>query len=332
MGIEILWSLTAVLAVCALMPLCGERRWLGDLFSHFRFHYLVLGAVVLSLAVLVREWWIAVLAPMLLVTHITAILKPRYAKRASSADLAGKRLTVVSINVQSINRTLKNAVSFVQEAHADVVLIQELNRRWHDQFATLRRHFPHVAPHNWRESPQNIVLSRLPISSNRLHVGKSPKFNFVEAQIVTEDGAITIIGVHPPYPMSARLFALQQDQITRLARVSAESKNPVIVAGDFNLTPYSPRFWAMLKASRLYLARHGTLWPRTWPTGNRLRLSSDLVPGIPIDNILVSHEFRVVAFRRGQNVGSDHYPIVAEIVDRRRSIKTKLGSSPNGGN
>ena len=102
-------------------------------------------------------------------------------------------------------------------------------------------------------------------------------------------------------------------------RQVAQSDMPVIVTGDFNLTPWSPRFRAAWRASGLTFAGDYRLWPKTWPAHAVpwKYLPAVLIGGIPIDHVLVSRHFAVAAIRRGPYIGSDHYPVLADLYLRR---------------
>jgi endonuclease/exonuclease/phosphatase (EEP) superfamily protein YafD len=81
---------------------------------------------------------------------------------------------------------------------------------------------------------------------------------------------------------------------------------PVIVAGDFNATPFSPIFRKVIKISGLKDSREGFGWQPSWPT---------YVPllWLPIDHILVSSEIQVHNRATGSFIGSDHYPVFADL-------------------
>ncbi len=89
---------------------------------------------------------------------------------------------------------------------------------------------------------------------------------------------------------------------------------PLIVAGDFNLTPWSPRFPAVLSASGLKLADTGSIWPHTWPAPSGWFYGGLVVRGFPIDHILVSRHFALLAARRGPDIGSDHLPVIVDLA------------------
>jgi endonuclease/exonuclease/phosphatase family metal-dependent hydrolase len=100
------------------------------------------------------------------------------------------------------------------------------------------------------------------------------------------------------------------------ARLAAGTETPLLILGDFNITPYSPRFRAMLEAGGLRYVHLGWSWPRSWPSPHYGRIQK-YVRGFPIDHILTSRHFSVAHARALESVGSDHYPVTAELLLRR---------------
>ncbi|MFS8120585.1 MAG: endonuclease/exonuclease/phosphatase family protein [Microcoleus sp.] len=77
--------------------------------------------------------------------------------------------------------------------------------------------------------------------------------------------------------------------------------------GDFTTTMWSPFYKNMVKTGKLHNARSGFGILPTWPTF--------MPPGyIPIDHFLVSKEIGVLNIHTGPKVGSDHLPLITDLV------------------
>lgn len=99
----------------------------------------------------------------------------------------------------------------------------------------------------------------------------------------------------------------QRDEESRFARDWIEQGDslPLIVAGDFNLTAESAiyrRYWGDLRNAfgRAGFGTGYTKHTRRW--------------GVRIDHVLTNDEIGTVAVRVGSNVGSDHLPLIADLV------------------
>ena len=78
-------------------------------------------------------------------------------------------------------------------------------------------------------------------------------------------------------------------------------------ARDLNISQFSPHFQRLLKDGGLRSGADGFGWQPTWPA---------FMPpaGIQIDHALVNSRVIVEHFSAGASVGSDHRPIVADLV------------------
>jgi endonuclease/exonuclease/phosphatase (EEP) superfamily protein YafD len=131
----------------------------------------------------------------------------------------------------------------------------------------------------------------------------------IEARIRAPGGTFTLIGVHLRAPTRPLRAAARDQQLRALAVRSAAVMEPLIVAGDFNSTPYSPYFTDFLEASGLTDSRRGRTLSVSWPT---------MLPwlGIPIDHVAVNEGFAIRSHRRLPNFESDHYGILVELALR----------------
>jgi endonuclease/exonuclease/phosphatase family metal-dependent hydrolase len=80
-----------------------------------------------------------------------------------------------------------------------------------------------------------------------------------------------------------------------------------VVLGDLNATPWSPYFRNLERAASLRDTGRRSGWRPTWP--------SALPPlWIPLDHCLVSKEIPYASRTVGNYVGSDHFPIIVDVV------------------
>jgi endonuclease/exonuclease/phosphatase family metal-dependent hydrolase len=105
-------------------------------------------------------------------------------------------------------------------------------------------------------------------------------------------------------PASARR---RNQQLALLAEHARVVTLPLVVVGDMNITSFSPHFQQLLIDGGLRSAAEGFGWQPTWPT---------FFPpaGIQIDQALVNSRVAVEHFTRGGTEGSDHLPIVVDLV------------------
>jgi endonuclease/exonuclease/phosphatase (EEP) superfamily protein YafD len=130
-------------------------------------------------------------------------------------------------------------------------------------------------------------------------------------------GSIAIMGAHTAWPLDRPLNLLaptathQADQYTRIAaQVRQLGADRTILAGDFNSGGWSHALNAMVKSAGL--RRHSQAlfsWP-AYPVWRRLPPG----PVVPIDHVMAGSDWALKSIKRGPALGSDHYPLVAELV------------------
>jgi endonuclease/exonuclease/phosphatase (EEP) superfamily protein YafD len=118
---------------------------------------------------------------------------------------------------------------------------------------------------------------------------------------------VRIFAVHTTWPVAPASAGRRNLQLVRLAEQARGVTLPLVVVGDMNITPFSPHFQQMLVDGALKSASAGFGWQATWPTFLPLA-------GIQIDHALVNSRVAVEHFNRGAPVGSDHLPILVDLV------------------
>ena len=302
----------AGLALVTAMALAARLWWAFDLFSHFRLQYAVLAAALGIAALLARAYPAAAVLAVLALVHVWAVKDLRLgpAPATASAAAGGEPLRVVSANVRRGNPTPGKVLDFVQASGADiVVLVEAMGARWRGTLAAVGHSYPHRAPREWRDGAARVVLfSRGPILAARLEHGPGRRPHLV-AEVAALGGVVTVVGVHPsaPSPTKPRRSRLRDRQLDHLAATVDGTAGPLIVAGDLNTSPWSPHFRDLLAATGLRNAALGHGWLATWPVW--------FWPArIPIDHVLVRGPVEVASVARGPDVGSDHFPVVADLT------------------
>ena len=77
--------------------------------------------------------------------------------------------------------------------------------------------------------------------------------------------------------------------------------------GDMNATPWSRPFGTLVAASGLCDSRAGFGVQASWPAWSA-------IVRVPIDHVLVPCDVGVTARRIERDVGSDHLPVVVDLV------------------
>ncbi|HET8692742.1 MAG TPA: endonuclease/exonuclease/phosphatase family protein [Steroidobacteraceae bacterium] len=197
----------------------------------------------------------------------------------------------------------------VAEASPDVVALVEVNSAWLHRLRTLRARYPYRFELPDEAYVGLAIYSRFPIEEARvLDLRGGPATPTVAARIAAPGGAFELVLAHPPSPESAERIARRNAEIRALARYAARVREPLVVAGDFNLAMWNTGYEPLAEVGGLHNARQGhgagPTWPAPWPVG------------VPIDQILGSPQVRFGNFRVLGPIGSDHLPLFTELSTR----------------
>ena len=294
-------SLLAVVVVGGLVGgLAAPLHWGLELCCHWRVH----GLVVLALcAVLLAALGASRRALGCIVVGLpfAVPLAPLYIPRASPPDGGSWRLA--SLNLLSQNHNHEAVGAWLNETQPAVVIALEVTPAWARQF----EHYP-----------QRIVVPR----DDNFGIGLWSQFPITRSRILELPGGIpvlsvtvecspgrecTLLAIHPVPPVNASLARLREQQFLTLSQWIGETNGPLIVAGDFNATSWSPLFARLSSSRPLSDSRTGFGIQPTWAPIGPPAL------GIPIDHVLVSPGLTVRDRRVGGDIGSDHLPVLVEL-------------------
>jgi endonuclease/exonuclease/phosphatase (EEP) superfamily protein YafD len=302
-AVKRLLAVVGSIAIAAsLVPLAARLSWVFELFTHFRVQ-LVVGLIVLGLVFGVRRAyvWCGALAACAAVN--AAPLMPYLGP--GDPDGRAPTLTVLVANVRAVNTEHAGLLASIAAENPDVVLIVEFTPAWDERLTPLAARYPHRFTMARRDAFGIALYSRHPLEE--AHDAALGATATIDARVLAPRGTVRLIGVHLRPPMSPRSARERDTELTALAQHVANIAEPRVVLGDFNMTPYSPYFADFLEITGLRDPRAqfglGFTWPTFFP-----------VLGIPIDHCLVSPDLGVAQYRRLPGFGSDHYPVVAQLV------------------
>lgn len=299
----VLLTAAGIVIVASLMPLAASLWWFADLFSHFRLQMLVATIVMTAALAMTRSKRAAlalVPAGLLNLIPLTPYLIP--AARPTSATTT---LRFMSANLFFRNESYAGLVDAVERETPDIVLFLEYTPGLAHGLADLDAIYPYrvTLP---RERPTGIaLLSKHPIIESRIFdLGPWPA---VDARIATPIGPVHVLGVHLLPPTGVARWRLRNRQLDDLASAIRPEDGATVLAGDFNLSPYSVFYRRLAARTGLEDSRAGHGLVVTWPSYAQWL-------GTKIDHVMISEDFAAVSDRRLRLPGSDHYAIIADLT------------------
>ena len=163
-----------------------------------------------------------------------------------------------------------------------------------------------------------VVMSRFPVEAFSVEMPRDARgrvLGYPAGRAVLDVGGrdVVVWAVHPPSPLDWWSWHARNAYHLWVAeRAAAEdATTPVIVAGDYNQTPWTPWHQRFLERSGLIDAA-GTSWPA--PTRHPFWPFAWRAIAIPIDRLSVRPGTGVNGLHVGPFLGSDHYPVTADLV------------------
>ncbi|MDR1934275.1 MAG: endonuclease/exonuclease/phosphatase family protein [Candidatus Accumulibacter sp.] len=300
-------------ALFALAGWTGSWHRIAELFAHFFLQYVLALVPLTALLFLDRRgnWrWAALALLALLGCAIASFWLP---VNAAPATAQATRLRLLQFNAALQTEGLARWLTGHHE-EVDVILVLEAAPDLEESTKALAAEFPYRLS-QIDGSPFGIALmSRHPLHDPRVLDDDTPAFPALQADIVTRGGTLRLIGIHPPPPIDDDLARWRNHFMTTLATrlgEEREAERATLVFGDFNSTVWSPHLRDFMTRTGLSDAQRGQGAVGTWPAF-AARHSGLL--GIPMDMMLISPGITVTQRRIGPDLGSDHLPVLTEIV------------------
>jgi endonuclease/exonuclease/phosphatase (EEP) superfamily protein YafD len=303
---RILRTVVRVSAVAAFLGLLfgflNSLFSLADSISHFRFHVSLALLVISVVLALLRSFRFA-FATLVAAAAGVAMMYPALPFMGGNEN-ENDGIKFIQFNTLFNNPRIPRSVEWLTEQSPDILALEEVSSKTiaiHDAMAL--------------QMPSHVFCKFAGVGGVAV-LSKFPKFNekciektgLVWMQIDMNGKPVTVAALHLhwPYPYG------QWKQLANLRDEFEAMPRPVILAGDFNATPWSEAL------KRMQVMTGTQIVP-----GFRLTLRKGfplvgVVPFLPIDHFLIDPSLTVKGIWVGPQIGSDHLPIV--------SILKRLGS------
>ncbi|MBX9878960.1 MAG: endonuclease/exonuclease/phosphatase family protein [Candidatus Obscuribacterales bacterium] len=203
------------------------------------------------------------------------------------------------------NREFEEAIKVARDTNPDVIALTEVTQQW---WLTFTKAFPDykyqiVEPHYGGIA----ILSRLPLEALEIKYFNSIKRPRIHARLMLANGScVNLLFVHPVIPLYRN--QLRDKEFILLSQEINDEKNPKILFGDFNCSPWSPVYAQLLRTTQLVDTQQGfglqPSWGPHWCP----------IPIIPIDHYFISSDLSTVSRYIGPDFGSDHRPVIIELA------------------
>ncbi len=309
-GIAYLFMLlTVIVTLVSLAGYLGRLNMYLEVTSNLRHLYLLLGLIPFFFFVLTRRRvWLIVSLFCVLINLVEIV--PWYIPQIAAANSSsGQTMRLFLFNVLHQNTRYADAISLVEKEKPTVAAFLEATDPWPKELAGLQNTLPY---HYSAKKLQIEIYSRLPLKNSSIKQYGNYR-GLVISNLTVGEKEITFIATHayPQLYFGKDGFEWRNQQLEEgIGDYVRQIQKPVVLIGDLNVTMWSPFYKSMIQRSGLRNARAGF---GILPTLSTVSPQSPWL-GVPVDHCLVSPDIRVLDFRTGPAIGSDHLPIITDVV------------------
>ena len=304
------WLLALGATLMGWASLDGGRSRTLDILTHFA--PAPLAAALLALGL----WWATGrrgrLLPALAVTALVPpllLMGPEIAagmRRPQPAPPGAEQIKVLQFNLFTRNTDVRATTDYILRTDPDIILLQEAQGNAVAIVKALAGHYPYsVSCYREYHCDPRILMKTPPLARSRENPGPKEK----DADIGRVAWARTTTAAGTPYTAVTVHFgwpgprgAQENNRRRFLRELATLPREGLIIAGDFNSTPWS---FAMRRQDRAFAIPRRTRAVATWPA---------ILPVLPIDHLYAAPEWRTVSVERGPRLGSDHRPTLTTLA------------------
>jgi len=283
-------------------------NWPFGLFASFMVYLCLVAPIVILLSERVWRKCLFVILPLAIIAFYPFYAFHKYERPTGRSCQEAACLSIMSANLHHDLDALTRLSDSPKSAESDLILLMDLPYDLPE--ASLAGLYPNHAGIRIfdRTGDGNAlgsaiaIVSKTPVAAIELLEDglENPNFNLRSLIRFSYSGALSkpanIVIIHPMMPVGRNGMAYRDQLIDRAITEIGDAED-FILLGDFNLTPWEPKFKA-LPGKRAGNPR----WISTWDARKPwLRLA--------IDHVMIGREFETVEAEVMPTIGSDHYAL-----------------------
>ena len=304
----------ASLAILALFGFASPEL---DLLNHAQIFLLpgcLIGLAIVALLLRGMRRSVAMIVMLVGVAASANVMLPEFVgsmqKRPAAPAVGTVRM--MTHNLFGMNYEMEKVTAAILAEDPDIIVLQEyFGEQATDLHPLLLARYPFFVRCRGGKRANLGLYSRMPFE--QVDDGACPNNAYgttrtahILATFQTEDGKpFSVITTHMDWPIP---ITRQHEQLNALSAVVDKIEGPMILAGDFNSTPWS-------YALRDFVVRNGFrretmnlfTFPMSW---YYFRAWRDTLPFLPLDHVMTRGGVTVHEIGIGRATASDHLPVV----------------------
>ncbi|EJO8639698.1 endonuclease/exonuclease/phosphatase family protein [Escherichia coli] len=307
-----------LLAVITFIPVSGNTSWVVRVWDFPRLQILLLCTLNVFLSVVFLDSFaelfvviislICVAYQLVWIIPYTVIGKKQVKEIKDSDGFPG--LSILVINVLMTNKKYMPLLELINKEKPDILVLLETNLWWEQKLSPLDE----VFPYSLKCPKENLygmhVYSRMILSDAEIQYLVDKEIPSMHMIVHMPEGQrIRLHCLHPvpPSPTESDESTDRDSELLMVGKSVADSELPVILAGDLNDVAWSA-------TTRLFMKISGLLDPRRGRGFFSTFHSHYFFLRWPLDHVFHSQHFLLKSLRCLPDMGSDHFPVMAELV------------------
>lgn len=319
-----IYSISIFIALCSFLSVLRdvEIRYL-KMLDFPRIQFFLISSIFLVFNVVfvkVNTWYNYLISDALITamfingyylknyTPLVSVMVPTADRMVTSDD----RFSLLLANVKMSNRNANPLLKLIEDKNPDIILAMEINNWWDGQLKKLTHHYPFYQRTINEVAYGMVLYSKLPLKNvrvNYLNNKNVPSFNI---NISLSNGKhFNLHCLHPVPPTHYKNLpdnaGQKETALQQVGREIKKSKHPAIIAGDLNDVVWGNINELTNTKNLLFDVRTGRGFFNSYNAEN-------FFMRWPLDHVYVTKEFTLNKLERLTAIGSDHFPILVELV------------------
>ncbi|MDJ0920250.1 MAG: endonuclease/exonuclease/phosphatase family protein [Henriciella sp.] len=286
--------------------------WPFELMASFAPQLAIATLITAALAARFQPKLAIAAAAVGIVAGLPIVSFSKYESPSRSACGPSDCLTVITANLWGRQDAMEALSEIAEREGAQILGLNEVPAEMvNDDFLSTFPDHTHIVHAAWENMPKPMgapiaLISSEPLEdSERVLRDDTARRAYITADLGGDWQGLRMVVAHPVTPGSPTDLR-KRNILLAAAGDAAEQSESFVFMGDFNLTPWAPKFRS-LPGQRAADPRGSFTWPVETPG-----------LGIPIDHVLFDGDLELVETRVLPNIGSDHHPILARFKRKRQ--------------
>jgi endonuclease/exonuclease/phosphatase (EEP) superfamily protein YafD len=320
MTFAVLVLLTAAIVAATILPFSRSAKWWVRDLDFSRLQIAIAGSALLAAQLYLLELSDFSSQAIVAATAVSIVYQawwifpytrpfPNEVKEYAGPD-SSARIRILAANVLSPNHHSDALIALIRQHQPDIFVTLESNAWWQKRLDVLEDDYRYSIKCPLENLYGMHVYSRLPLEDSKTEFLVEPDIPSMHTTVrLSSQHRIRMHFLHPapPSPTENDESTERDAELLIVAKRVAECDVPVIVAGDLNDVAWSATTRLFRKISGLLDPRigrgmfntfHAGFWFMRWP----------------LDHLFHSRHFKLSFVKRLPAFGSDHFPMLVELV------------------